>query len=377
MSLIYLTNYVSLISYVPCMSLTTALESKEKSISTYKPSLTREDLKGVLESLANDQISSGEMAAKLEKVFSGTFQFKSSVSTNSLFGAYHLALVALDLEPGDKVVVPNIAPSSFIDAVYLVGATPIPVDLAKRSFHYDLEQLSEMIAKENPKLVFLNHPFGSSFTKSADAFAGVPVLEDISDVLGNTNAPGKYGKLVVTGLTTNSTITMGNGAILSSNDTALMTKVRECKFGFGKRQSRKFKLDYNLIDFQAALGLEQLSKLGVLLERKKKIAELYLQSLVGSTSVETYFNGLEEDSFSQFVVLIPGKTYDEAQRYFASLQISTKRPIDEPLHSILELDPKEFPNSERLWNRGHQIPLYPNLTSDNVKRIIQAIRRIY
>ncbi len=136
------------------------------------------------------------------------------------------------------------------------------------------------------------------------------------------------------------------------------------------------KFDYNLVDYQAALGIEQLSKLGVILERKKKIATAYLQA-VQNSRLETYFESPQEDTFQRFPILVSGQGYEEILRYFKSIHIGTQRTTDEPLHRVLEENPLEYPNAERLFQRGHCIPIYPNLTKDNVQRIATAIRRIY
>ena len=137
------------------------------------------------------------------------------------------------------------------------------------------------------------------------------------------------------------------------------------------------KLDCNLIDYQAALGIEQIGKLGVLVERKRKIAHVYLQSVSQTLEIESYFANPEEDSFSRFPIIIPKLSYEEANRYFKSLQVGTHRIHEQPIHKILELEASEFPNAERMFQKGHCLPIYPNLTKDNIQRIATSLRRIY
>jgi len=129
------------------------------------------------------------------------------------------------------------------------------------------------------------------------------------------------------------------------------------------------------LDFQAAIGIEQISKLGHIIDRKRKIAQVYLQALL-STGHETFFKNVGEDQFNRFPVIIK-KSSDEVERYFKSLLIGTEKPSHEPIYKLLELSGSEFPNAERIFQRGHCMPIYPNLTRDNVSRIANSLKGLY
>ncbi|WCL49891.1 DegT/DnrJ/EryC1/StrS family aminotransferase [Leptospira sp. GIMC2001] len=356
-------------------------QPKNQDIEYLKPTLSREDLKGVLECLAADNLSTGQIVEKFEKSFSSTFRFKFSLSVNSLTSAYHCALQTLGVGEGDRVLLSDLGSISALDAIFLLKAKPILVDVARNSFHMDPELFQSKLAEHNPKVVILDHSFGSLIdAKHYPVPEEVSILEDFSEAMGGmseTIAIGKQGKLSICGLQVENVITTGNGAMIVTSDSELNQKLRTMVFGRSKiRNLSEPKFDYNLIDYQAALGIEQLSKLGVLLERKKKIAHSYLQA-VSNSRIETYFKNPSEDSFNRFPIVVTSGSYDEVKRYFDSIHIGTMRVIDEPLHAILEENKTDYPNTERLYQRGHCIPVYPNLTKDNVLRISNAIRRIY
>lgn len=349
--------------------------SKKTDIEFNKPTLSREDLKMVLECLVEDQLSTGAMVEKFERAFAHTFRLKNSLSTNNLTSAYHLSLMALGVEEGDSVALSTFAPLAALDALFLLRAKPVVIDLKKFSFHMDPEKLKDALAANPCKAVIVDHAFGSAVDFSEYDFAGVPTIEDFSEVVGveaEKFTPGKQGNISVCGLTVDHLITTGNGALLLIQDKKISEILKSLKDGDRKTRPR---LDYNLIDYQAALGIEQLSKIGIILERKRKIAQVYLQSLSG-TPVETYYGDPSVDSFNRFIILAPGK-YEEVERYFRSLHIGTRRVIEEPIHQILELPNSDFPNGERIFQRGHAIPIYPNLTRDNIQRIANSVRRIY
>ncbi|QDK21795.1 DegT/DnrJ/EryC1/StrS aminotransferase family protein [Leptospira weilii] len=353
---------------------------KKTEIEFHKPTLSREDLKTVLECLVEDHLTTGNVTIRFEKAFASTFRYKQVISSNNLASAYHLVLLALDIQAGDKVALSTFAPVSALDAIFLLKAIPVVIDLDKNSFHLSPEGLTKALQDSSVKAVVLDHSFGSIVDAKRYDFQEIPVIEDISEVLGAQSAtftPGKQGNIAVCGLSVDQMITTGNGAMIITDQESLAKKIRTMKAGKEpyQRKEGQPKLDYNLIDYQAALGIEQLSKIGIILERKRKIAQVYLQSISGS-SVKTWYGDPNLDTFNRFIILAPG-SYEQVERYFRSLQIGTQKVAEEPIHHILELPNSDFPNGEKLFQRGHCIPIYPNLTKDNIQRISQAIRRIY
>lgn len=353
---------------------------KEKEIEFFKPTLSREDLKGVLECLVDEHLASGQIVERFEKTFCHTFKTKYSVSTNSLTSAYHIVLLALGVKAGDPVLLSSFSPVSALDAIFLIQAKPVLVDLKKNSFHPDPEEFLKKKNESDAKFAIFHHNFGSLLNLGDYQTEGLEVIEDFSEAIGATSDSilvGRQSKVSICGLSAENMITTGNGAMILTGDLSLSNVLKSWKSGpSSKRNLGEPKFDYSLVDYQAALGIEQLSKLGVILERKKKIATAYMQA-VQNSRLETYFQNPAEDTFQRFPILVSGQGYEEILRYFKSIHIGTQRTIEEPLHRVLEENPSEYPNAERLFQRGHCIPIYPNLTKDNVQRIATAIRRIY
>ncbi|MCW7473635.1 DegT/DnrJ/EryC1/StrS aminotransferase family protein [Leptospira levettii] len=353
---------------------------KEKNIEFFKPTLSREDLKGVLECLVEEHLSTGEIVERFEKTFCHTFKIKYAISSNSLTSAYHLALLALGVKAGDSVLLSSYSPISALDAIFLIQAKPVIVDLKRNSFHPCPEEFLRKKNESGAKFALFDHSFGSLIRITDYSIEGLEVIEDFTEAIGATSETitvGKQTKIAICGLSAENIITTGNGAMIITAESQLANVVKSYKSGTSaKRNFGEPKYDYNLVDYQAALGIEQLSKLGVILERKKKIASAYLQA-VQNSRLETFFQNPNEDTFQRFPIVVSGQNYEEIQRYFKSIHIGTQRTVEEPLHRVLEENHLEYPNAERLFQRGHCIPIYPNLTKDNVQRIATAIRRIY
>ncbi|MBE7412598.1 MAG: DegT/DnrJ/EryC1/StrS aminotransferase family protein [Leptospiraceae bacterium] len=359
------------------------LIEKTKSISRRieyrKPTLSKEELERVLDCLIEDQLEAGSVVERFEKDFKSTLGLKNPIAVNSIFSAYHLALLSLEIQEGDKILLSSFSHPSALNAILLMKAIPVVVDLGKNSFHPDLESVKSKIHSENIKAAIFSHSFGGLLKISDYETGEVPVIEDFSEAVGADSDEvkvGKQGTISICGLSMDSVITIGNGAILTTSNDKYAPSIRsyipeKCK----DRKQISLQLDYSLIDYQAAIGIEQLSKLGIIVDRKRKIAQAYLQSLLGS-SHETYFKKVGEDQFNRFPIVV-GKPYDEVQRYFDSIHIATDRTIKEPIHRTMNLSNSDFPNAERLFQRGHCIPIYPNLTKDNVNRISSSLRGIF
>lgn len=355
------------------------LNQKNQVIEFNRPTFSKEELETVLDCLVEDLVSSGIIVEKFEKDFKSTFKFKNTISVNSLTSAYHLALLSLGVKEGDKIILSSFAPHSALDAILMIKAIPVLVDLGKSSFHMNIDEFNEKVKLEFPKAIIFDHIFGCLVDCKKYEIGEIPVIEDFSEALGADSeeiSVGKQGVIGICGMSPNHVITTGNGAVLVTQNELIAESIRSLKVSEKeKRTSNEPKYDYNLLDFQAAIGIEQISKLGVLIERKKKIAQIYLQSVL-SASHETFFKNAVDDQFNRFPILI-SKPYNEVEHYFKSLQIGIGRTSKLPIHKILNEDNSKFQNAERLYQRGHCIPIYPNLTKENVSRIASSIKSLY
>ena len=120
------------------------------------------------------------------------------------------------------------------------------------------------------------------------------------------------------------------------------------------------------------MGLVQLSRIGVTLNRRRKIGQKYLETL-RSTRHTSYFTEPGIDSYLRFPVVVD-KSHNEVKRYFNSLQIGVERACDPALHRLLGRPGLEYPNGERMYRKAITIPIYPNLTANNVDRIASSLR---
>lgn len=356
------------------------IQNSEKDIEYHRPTLSKEELQTVLDCLVDDLVDSGSVVEKFEKEIKSTFSHRNVISVNSLFSAYHLSLLSLGVSPEDRVILSAFAPLPAYYAILLLGAKPVPVDLGKASFHMDPVLFQKIVRDTLPRVILLDHTYGALIDSKLYSSTEIPIIEDYSEALGADSqsiAVGKQGQIGIFGLSPTHVITTGNGAIITTQVDTIAEMVRNLKYPPNpkKKSPAPIRYDYNMLDFQAAIGVEQISKLGVIIERKRKIAQIYLQALL-TAGHETFFRNVGEDQYNRFPVVIK-KSPEEVERYFKSLRIGIDKTTPEPIFKLLELPGSEFPNAERLFQRGHCIPIYPNLTRDNVSRIANSLKGLY
>ena len=353
-------------------------ENKVKPIEAHRPTLSKQELVSVLDCLINDRLGPGKIVQSFEKSFANTFSYKHVHAVNSLASAYHLALMALEVKAGETILMSALAPVQAYDAAKYVGAIPELVDVERGAFHPSQETLEARLNSDEapPRVFILDHTFGAYAGLDIKPLKdkGVKIVEDFTGLVGSQigeSFSGTEGHLSICGLSEFDLLTTGNGAALITGNQNLHSRLNSMRYG-PKREAGSVAYDYRLGDFQAAMGFDQLSRLGIINPRRKKIGQKYLETL-RATKHETYFKSPEVDGYLKFPVIV-NRARDEVKRYFNSLQIGITRVCDAPLHHLTGQPRLEFPNAERIYQKGVSIPIYPNLTSNNVERIGSSLR---
>lgn len=368
-----------------------SIEQKNKFIAQHRPTLSKRELESVLDCLIAEQLNQGQVTHRFERSFSNTFAYPHALALNSLMAAYHIAFLALNLQPHDHVILSALSSEAACDAAWQMKANIHLLDLESDSFHPSEESVLALLTqlaskskskgKKGTKIVYIaEHSMGAPLAYACKPIkeAGALVIEDFtalpnlerrsSEENAQLNQQSDFG---ICGLSEYDLLTTGNGALLVSSRAQYYKLAHSLRYG-AKRRPNAIAYDYRLGDFQAAMGMVQLSQLGVNLARRRKIASHYLESLA-RTKHETYFKNPELDCYLRFPVLIH-KDPAEVKRYFRSLQIGISKIVERPLHHLLDLPPLQFPNAERLFRRSVCPPLYPSLNANRVERVSSALR---
>jgi len=371
-----------------------------KEIRFYEPHIDDTEKKYVEEVLS---LTGESKVDALEKKFCDYIGAKYALAVNTGTSGLHLAMCALDLKRGDKVVC---SVNSFPDLPEVVrhfDAEPIFVDCVADSYNIDLIKLDEALVKNKSKklrAVIVNHIAGK--TTDLDRLYeiakshNVKVVEDASDAMGANYQGKKIGNngadITTFSFSPHIYKSVVEGGVLVTNDEDLYNRAKLFRtHAIGDEDGSSYdKVDYlyDVVDIgwkydpselNAAFCLAQLEKLDSSISRHKEIAKLYDKRLRDVAHIKLPSIG-SDDIFSQYIIEI-----DKNRDHFA--KELKKSGINVGLHYIplhfmeyykKKYSLKVFDFSEALvtYQKVMSLPIYPTLTNKDIEYICEKIIKV-
>jgi len=342
-------------------------------ISHSKPTLDQDDYQEVLDVLKSGHLVQGEKVDEFEKDISSFVGVKNGVAVSSGTAALHLSLIALGVGKGDEVVIPSYVCSALLNAVLYVGAVPIVSDIDGTTFNISVDDLKKKITKRT-KTIILPHMFGLPADIDEILSLGIPVIEDCAQSAGSrykSGYTGSFGALSIFSFYATKMLSTGEGGMVLSNEDGLIRAVRDMR-DYDEKDNYSVRYNYKMTDFQAALGISQLKKLSLFVGRRKEIAGLYDEALEGMAFPIPEVPEGREHIYFRYVIL-DGNNSD----FMEAMQkkgIDCKRPVFKPLNKYLGLS--GFPVTGEIFQQAVSIPIYPSLSDDEVRKIIDAMKNL-
>ena len=203
---------------------------------------------------------------------------------------------------------------------------------------------------------------------------GIPIIEDCAQSLGaeyGSHRVGSYGKLSVFSFYATKMITTGEGGMILTDDEICFAKIYDLR-DYDKKALYPVKFNYKMTDIQASLGLSQLTRLPDFIERRRYIASRYTDSL---SKYEIELPGVSSENKSIFYrYIVSLGRMDQVREGARSNGIMCEKPVFMPLHK----GSSEFqcPNSDWAHQHALSIPLYPNLSHEEIDYIIARLEEI-
>lgn len=238
---------------------------------------------GLLTALSNPVVD------EFEKKFAEYCGAKYGVAVNSGTAALHVALAALDVGPGDEVIVPPYTFIATASAVLQQNAVPVFADVDPSTLNIDPAEIEKKITRRT-KAIIPVHIFGlPANMKEINRIArkrGIPVIEDACQAHGATidgKRAGSFGKLACFSFQESKNLATGEGGMIVANDRKLAEKCRVIKhIGMAARYEYvTLGYNYRLPAVSAALGLAHLKKLNAFNRHRRTMAEYYRKNLKG------------------------------------------------------------------------------------------------
>jgi perosamine synthetase len=367
------------------------------AIPVNEPLLDGNEERYLAECIRTGWISSeGPFVQRLEDGFAARVGRRYGIAVCNGSVALDVAITALDLEPGDEVILPSFTIISCAAAVVRAGATPVLVDCEPDTWNTNAERIAERITPRT-KAIMVVHIYGLPVDMDPVLALArhhrLKIIEDAAEMHGQTcrGAPcGSFGDISTFSFYPNKLVTTGEGGMVLTDDAALAERCRASRnlcFQLGKRfVHEELGWNFRLSNLQAAVGVAQLERLDEFVARKRWMGRAYLEQLADIRGLQLPLmrTAYAENIFWVFgVVLGDSFPFDaaEAMGRLAMRGIGT-RPFFWPMHEqpvfrrMGLFGNESHPNAEQLARRGFYLPSGLALTDAQMERVLAAVREI-
>ena len=360
----------------------------QQKIPVAEPEIGEEELKNVIEAVKSGWVSSkGPFIEEFERRFSSYIGVKHGVATSNGTTALHLALAALGIGRGDKVLIPSLTFIAVANAVTYTGAEPIFIDSHPEYWCMDPSKIEEKIDAQT-KIIIVVHLYGhpcemDEIMRIAEKY-NLHVIEDCAEAHGaeyKGKKVGSFGIINCFSFYGNKIITTGEGGMCVTNDEELAEKMRMLR-DHGMSPQKKYwheviGFNYRMTNLQAAIGVAQLNKLDKFVEKKRKIAKIYNSYFRNSKGITLPPEmPWAKNVYWMYSVLVKNKFGINRDQLIEKLAKSgiESRPFFYPIHTMPPYKRNEkHVSAETISKEGINLPSSVKLSNEDLEKIVSVI----
>ncbi len=368
-----------------------------------RPAIDESDIQAVDGVLRSGWITNGPQNAAFEERVCDITGASGAVAVSSATAAMHLLTLMMKLGPGDEVITPSMTWVSMVNMIVLCGAVPVFAEIDRDTLLVTPESVAAVITPRTRLIVPVHFAGAPADIDGIRRVAGgIPVVEDAAHALGTLYKgrhvggvnPAFYSFHAIKNITT------GEGGMFTSCDPEQIRLMRRWKFhgievdAFDrenrgrKPQAEVFEpgFKYNLTDISAALGVSQLRRLEEINSRRRALAMRYRAALADIPEIRPLADPSGYDfkhAWHLFVVRVdtPKMTRDEFMNALKAENIGTGLHfrcvhLQRYYREVMKFRPGMLPATE--YNSDHicSLPLFPDMTAEDVDDVVAAIRRV-
>lgn len=359
----------------------------------------------IQEVLDSGWLTTASKAKVLEEKFLSLIGVQYALAVNSCTSALHLALEAVGVQSGDKVLLPSMTFTATAEVVRYLGADPIFLDVEYGTSQLSIETVERALQLyPDTKAVIVVDFAGQPAPPLLDLCHqhGVRLIADAAHAF-----PARLGKQMVGALAditcfsfyANKTITTGEGGMLTTNDKVIAERVRMMRLhGIDRDVWDRFTSDkpsweydikapgfkYNMPDINAAIGLAQLERAEEMRESRQKIAECYLEGLSGVSGVDLplFHVPYKDHAWHLFPIVLNERAIigrNQLIKQLAKDGVGTSVHY-KPLHRMsyyqnkYALKPESFPNTEKIWRGNLSLPIYSLMSENDAQYVVEKLK---
>lgn len=381
-------------------------------VPLFRPSLGEEELEALRPVFASGWIGLGPRTQQFEEEIARYLGVRYAVGLNSATAALHLALATLGVGEGDEILLPSLTFVSTAHAVRYTGATPVFVDVDGETLNIDPRDLDRKATPRSKAVIAVHYggdPCDMGAVLEVARRRGLLVVEDAAHAMGTeVDARGrKAGSLGDAGCFSFHAVknlATGDGGMLVTDredvwrrarrlrwmgidkDTWDRTEDAEEKARSGVRRYAGYHWYYEVAelgfkchmnDITAAIGLSQLAKLDAANERRRAIRSRYDLAFAGLPGLRTPVPQPFPSASHNYVVRLDRR--DDLNVFLRDRRIASG------VHYLpVHLQPyyrdrysADVPVTEEVWKRLLTLPMYPDLSEEDLLRVVAAVREFF
>jgi len=378
-----------------------------------RQSISEEDIEAVVQVLRSDWLTQGPVVPAFESAMANACDAVHAVAVSNATSALHIACLALDVGPGDRVWTTPISFVASANCALYCGAEVDFVDIDPRTYNMSTESLAQKLKQAKavgqlPKVVIPVHLCGQPCDMAAIAQLareyGFGVIEDASHAVGahyqgEPVGNGRYSDITVFSFHPVKIITSAEGGMALTNNDHLARRMvhlrshgitrdgaqmTEPSHGPWYYQQTDLGFNYRMTELQAALGLSQLERLGAFVARRQMLAARYDQKLADLPLTLPWQHPDTQSSRHLYVIrLQPQAKGPGHKQVFEALRAQGIGvnlhyiPIHiQPYHRARLKQVPQLPEAERYYAEAISLPLYADLSLADQDRVIAGLGEI-
>jgi dTDP-4-amino-4,6-dideoxygalactose transaminase len=324
----------------------------------------------------------GKRVEAFERDFAAYCQSKHCIGVSSGTDALLIALMVLGVTSGDEVIVPAYSFFATAGVVARLGATPVFVDIDLADYNIDPAQIRKRISKRT-KAIMPVHLYGQMAAMDQMDF-GIPIVEDAAQAVGaefDGRRAGSFGAIGCFSFFPSKNLgAFGDAGAVTTNDDALAEKLVDYRV-HGMRPKYYHHYvggNFRLDALQAAILHVKLPRLDAWTEGRRRNAAIYDELLAGDERIILPRKlPRRKHIFNQYVVRFK-EGRDRVMAHLKSVGIGCEiyYPLTLPQQDCFAyLKAGRFPNSEAAAQQSLAIPVFPELTRDQISEVVREIKR--
>ncbi len=371
-----------------------------------RPSITEDDVAAVTEVLRSGWITTGSKASEFESQFCEYVGCTGTVALSSATAGMHVTLKMLGIGPGDEVITPSLTWVSTVNLIVLAGAKPVFADVDRDTLMVNRQTLEKCITDKTRLMIPVHFAGAAADNDSIRQLAAenkIIVIEDAAHALGTSFKDQPIGRTgtAIFSFHPIKNITTAEGGMVCSDSPEVLERIRRLKFhGLGvdaydrQMQGRSPQAEvlepgykYNLPDILAVLGIKQLSRLEEFNRRRTELALYYRQRLSEIEEIVPVSDPAYPFKHAWHLFIIRLNTDKVRLSRDEFMNELKQRNIGTGLHfravhlqkyyrEQMGMQRGMLPNTEWNSDRICSLPLFPDMTREDVKDVIDTIKEI-